>query len=101
MIIRADRSARFVCPWNLDLEWNTNRWSFDRALDAYHVYAHFYVYYGALLDQKVGDRAALEERIVARRKASYDKAVILRKWLLDNEAMHMGGGRARLYRAFE
>ena len=41
-------SPLFHSDWNIDTDWNSNMWEFDRALYAYHVYVHLYLFFGAM-----------------------------------------------------
>jgi hypothetical protein len=72
-------SPRFVCSWNKHFSWGSNDWPFDRALDAFHVYVHLSVFYGAVIEKAIGELDG--RRSAARRKISYDRACILGDWL--------------------
>ena len=89
----AEESQSFICPWNPDLEWNRNAWPFDRTLDAFHVYVHFYIYYGVLLENPEGK---IEEDLMARRNKSYGRAKCLGQWLNEYAGHHMGGSGPEL-----
>jgi hypothetical protein len=38
-------SGRFFSYWNRDASWNSNKWECDRAIYAFHFYAHFGMFY--------------------------------------------------------
>jgi hypothetical protein len=83
----AAESSRFICPWNKAIAWNRNSWSFDRALDAFHVYVHLHTYYGALIESAA---FADKELALAKRRKAYERAQQIREWLVGHQATHMG-----------
>jgi hypothetical protein len=78
-------SPRFKCAWNPAYSWNTNEWSFDRTLDAYHVYGHLICFYGAVLEH--GSYASAIRARVAheRRSVSFYRFQRLYPWLREHE----------------
>ena len=73
-----DAAPRFLSYWNQDTKWNSNRWEFDRALYAFHVYAHLIPFYHALR------RAPFELSTTwceERYSASVERANALGSWL--------------------
>lgn len=75
-------SPRFRCQWNRHFSWGSHEWPFDRALDAYHVYVHLYVYYGAVLEL-MPDQFSLD-RAARRREVAHARAMSLGEWLYKN-----------------
>ena len=84
-------SIRFWSYWNKDAAWNSNRWEFDRALYAYHVYVHLFAYYSLLSPagsvEKLAHICELSAAFVGQRRAeAHERALALRRWLLHNSA---------------
>ena len=57
---------RFSPDWRRGAGWDSNRWAFDRALYAFHVYAHLALLYGAILESSSGS-ARSRDWALARR----------------------------------
>ena len=79
----AYQGPRFECLWNTNLHWNSNRWPFDRALDAYHVYVHLFIFYGMLLEQQALMFGEPDEVRESRERAR-ERAEQLGTWLGSN-----------------
>jgi len=87
-------SRRFHSYWNRDFAWNSSWWELDRALYAYHVYVHLYVYYSLLSRPGAIERAAPDGGLAPafvqqRREETRERALALRDWLYDNSADSM------------
>lgn len=78
-------SRRFLSYWNSDSEWNSNHWEFDRALYAFHVYAHLFAYYDTVLDrgESLMERFGLTSEFAeGRRQQAHERSLALRDWLV-------------------
>jgi hypothetical protein len=73
-------SPRFSCYWNKHFTWGSNDWPFDRVLDAYHVYIHLFLLYGAVLESDAINEFSMG-RSVERRNVSHERARVLGEWL--------------------
>lgn len=87
-------SRRFLSYWNRDFPWNSNCWELDRAVYAYHVYVHLFVYYSLLSRPGAIEEAApggdLSSAFVQqRREDAHERALALRDWLYVNSADSM------------
>lgn len=75
----AARAPCFLSDWNKSTRWNSNRWEFDRALYAYHVYVHLYVLY---CDQTVSDAGTFSKEWIAKRRSVVnERQTALGEWL--------------------
>lgn len=77
-----ETAPRFFSFWNRDTNWNRQNWEFDRALYAFHVYAHLLVFYGAILERPSLNfpRAFAEQQ----RSLAIERAMALGDWLCSN-----------------
>jgi len=79
----------FLSYWNKNTEWNSNLWGFDRALYAFHVYAHLFVFYGAAIetgqDEILGKQWSLNRHHVSRERAD-----AIGSWLRQEGWDHLG-----------
>lgn len=78
-----DEAPKFFSYWNRDTLWNPRHWEFDRALYAFHVYAHLVVFYGALLERTTNSEFP-QEFAISQRGISVERAQALGDWLALN-----------------
>lgn len=78
----------FECGWNKPVAWNSNQWRVDRALDAFHVYAHLIPYY-----EEHGDSIGEEDWVDRRISDARVRAGRLGEWLVGHLAEFGEGGR--------
>ncbi len=71
-----DTGRSFYCPWRK----NDNIWIFSRAFAAFHVYAHLYIYYTAMLDKGLPD-GYCQDWVEERKKTCYDRSYILQEYV--------------------
>lgn len=84
-----DRAPKFFSYWNKFTKWNSNQWEFDRALFAFHLYAHLVVLYSAVRGWPDSEEMP-REWVIGRFEASRERARALRDWLLANAGDHVG-----------
>jgi hypothetical protein len=96
----AEVGPKFISSWNRDTSWNPNRWGFDRALYAYHVYAHLIPFYGAILERK--DVFRLDTDLCfQRRLISLKRATEIGQWLHGHQDRCLGADGRELLRKLD
>ena len=92
-ILRADydseNAVKFCADWNVDSEWNSNTWEFDRALYAYHVYVHLYLFYAAVIESDSRQLALDRDWCIDRHASVKFRAHKLGVWVEEHKAKYM------------
>lgn len=83
-------APRFHSYWNLSTRWNSNQWEFDRAMYAFHLYAHLVVLYGTVLEMEGEQEELPRAWCVDRRKVSLERAKAIGAWLYQHADGCMG-----------
>lgn len=75
-LIDGEYSGKFNSYWNRDSRWNSNQWECDRAVYAFHFYAHFSNFYH---DEKFKDAFKIDGR--AKETVAEERGRALFEWM--------------------
>lgn len=77
----ARASAMVLSPWNKDLEWRRNKWPFDQALGAYHVYIYLFGLFLAAIRSPQDENGRVKCHVMKKLRHAMSRAEILESQL--------------------
>ncbi|MBN3831912.1 HEXXH motif-containing putative peptide modification protein [Burkholderia sp. Ac-20344] len=77
----ARESAMVLSPWNKDLEWRRNKWPFDQALGAYHVYIYLFGLFLAAVRSPQDEDSRIQCHVMKKLRHAMSRAKTLESQL--------------------